>query len=148
MTCRPLLLLMVAAVCCWVFPAVEAQQCTGYLPGNCRVEQGLGFMHCNAGSFCQAFGFPAQHNACESAATCDAMCAAASRWGGYCVQAFRIPWELHCGGRRMSVKVLQAQIHIPGHGTVNCDDRFQVAGEPATRSVANKGGGWGRRRLL
>jgi hypothetical protein len=126
--------------------AADAQECTGYLPGNCLIEQGMGFMHCNAGAFCEAYGFPAQHSACESAATCDAMCAAASDWRGSCEQDFRIDWELDCGGVRTYVKVLEAQIQIPGYGAVHCDDRIQVAGEPGTRRVAGNGG-WGRRML-
>jgi hypothetical protein len=124
--------------------AVAAQQCTGYLPGNCHFEEGMGFMHCNAGAFCEAYGFPAQHSACESAATCDAMCAAAGDWGGSCEQGFRIDWELDCDGARTFVRVLEAAITIPNYGTVHCDDRIQVPSWSSVKSINHSG----RRRML
>jgi hypothetical protein len=123
--------------------SAAAQQCTGYLPGNCRFEEGVGFMHCNAGAFCETYGFPAQHNACESVDTCDAMCAAAAQWGGECRQEFSIDWQLDCDGQWTNVKVMRAEMQIPGYGTVHCDDRIQVATTGAVVSAARGG-----RRML
>ncbi|WIA11886.1 hypothetical protein OEZ85_011971 [Tetradesmus obliquus] len=143
MTAKRVSMLVLAALCCWNLQAVAAQQCSGYLPGNCRVEEGMGFMMCNAGAFCNEFGFPAQHNACESAAKCTDMCAAAGNWGGSCVSDYDATAVLECDGVTTTVQVLRAAIQIPGYGAVYCDDRIQIPTQPAVTSIARSG-----RRLL